>query len=1043
MYNYYNMYILNTKDSIVELLPGTTPFTFTKMEPVETPIANITTVEPIHVPTLNALVAGMAGDLSTDDIRSLMKLKSTVLSTMEDCFSHHEWNDALYETPSEYGCANIQHYKPNLFGRSFSQTGLLTLRKDLRHMLLNGTLVDVDMVNCAPAITLHMCRQANLKCDHLDLLVNDREAVLQEHMDYCNISRGEAKQLFLSGMFGAKWSHKGKKPTPFFNMFSKEMRGASDQLSIYNPLVTKAIMDQYEKGEVKNLPGKVLAAMTQEFEHRILNEVFMYCVDLGHIQGNVCSLQADGIMLEYGLFNDTLPSCLSAHVQERLGIEMMFEVKPPPEAKYHIDWESKPASSKSPAPMRLLDSKTENNMVLAAETGSDRYLSNLFTYEDFLEQPTIVLKSCCGTGKTYAVAKYLGILQETKDIKVLSIVNRRSLLSAQMKEFERHGVKISSYLDKREFSLEKSGIICINSLMKYAHFPGSFFKTFVLYIDEVCSFLETLSHSNLLTKDIAVINRTLMKMVQNCAKLIVSDHAINSNVFDFLEARQSPDKGEVAPFYVVNKFQLFAGVKATQHKDEQSFLNVMKSMAAVDQPFLAGFDSATKAALYYHEVSACTNLPCILVTDETRYPIPENPSDAWRGTVVFYSPKIETGVDFSVETKQPSFFHITGNSNNPSSMFQQIARTRNMDQLHYFGLPRDKDPEFEYETKECVKETLEDSKKFLNFYACSSYLNDMDELTFSDNTFSKIFCYNEFAFDTVNKDKVEHFKMLLEDNGFDLQENLSEVPLSLPKEKKRDMQEQADSFNDELFESWVAGNKEVEVLAERAEVLNLSDDSVKVSAKEVLQDKYKMEEHMNTVRLLKGKSYIDRKAKDALKHSFVDVGLSNTYCKIKMIHELEAHFGMSHLNVDKLKAQDLHKQTTIVKGFYQAVGKAFHKKVTEPTTGHEVLKLHAGLVNHLVPKLMLSQRGYKDGMNGKMVYTLNEEKVLASLELDKHNNAYMINFDEEVASSVGVSITKVRMELNAKAAEAEEEEVGFHFLMDEEVEEENPLDFGL
>ena len=50
----------------------------------------------------------------------------------------------------------------------------------------------------------------------------------------------------------------------------------------------------------------------------------------------------------------------------------------------------------------------------------------------------------------------------------------------------------------------------------------------------------------------------------------------------------------------------------------------------------------------------------------------------------FYSPKLETGVDSNIDTKQSVFFHMKGESILPASSFQMIARTRNMKDLTYF-----------------------------------------------------------------------------------------------------------------------------------------------------------------------------------------------------------------------------------------------------------------------------------------------------------------------------------------------------------------------
>jgi Rad3-related DNA helicase len=40
------------------------------------------------------------------------------------------------------------------------------------------------------------------------------------------------------------------------------------------------------------------------------------------------------------------------------------------------------------------------------DVGNNKYLSNIFTEEMYKKNNTIILESCCGTGKTYSVVKY-------------------------------------------------------------------------------------------------------------------------------------------------------------------------------------------------------------------------------------------------------------------------------------------------------------------------------------------------------------------------------------------------------------------------------------------------------------------------------------------------------------------------------------------------------------------------------------------------------------------------------------------------------------
>ena len=277
--------------------------------------------------------------------------------------------------------------------------------------------------------------------------------------------------------------------------------------------------------------------------------------------------------------------------------------------------------------------------------GNSKYLSDIFTYDMHLNNKIIVLQSCCGTGKTYSVSKYIA---QSKD-KVISIINRKSLLIAQMNEFNDKGLELNNYENKETYDLNENGIICINSIMKYSRQSDDHFKDFVVYIDEINSFLETLTHSTILTKDIKLVYQTLLRIVKNCKKLIVSDHTITDAVFSLFKCINTP------PLYIKNNFLKFKGVQSKQIDNEALFKHKIEEALKSNVGFFAGFDSAQTATLYYNSLKKLTQKDCILVTDETRVKIPSDMNE-WEGKCIFYSPKIMTGCDFSIDTKQQVFF---------------------------------------------------------------------------------------------------------------------------------------------------------------------------------------------------------------------------------------------------------------------------------------------------------------------------------------------------------------------------------------------------
>jgi len=471
--------------------------------------------------------------------------------------------------------------------------------------------------------------------------------------------------------------------------------------------------------------------------------------------------------------------------------------------------------------------------------GNNKYLSNIFTEEMYKKNNTIILESCCGTEKTYSVVKYISNVANKNEV-VLSIINRKSLLTAQLKEFENKNVMLNNYIDKDTYNLKENYIICVNSIMKYSRVPAEDFKNFIVYIDEIDSLIETLTHYQILTKDIKLVYSTLAKIVKKCKKIIVSDHTITKNVFNFIQNRL---KGKY--FHVKNKFQKFEGVEAFQIKDEMRFKNAIETKMKNDESFFAGFDSARNASCYFYKMKDNTKLECM---------------SEWEGKCIFYSPKIETGVDFNIDTKQRVFFHMKGESILPTSSFQMIARTRNMKDLTYFCVDK-KSKEYKYKDLDDVKKVMKDEQNVTNMYMTCSYLDVMDTLKFSENSFFNPYCFNEYVKDIYEQNKTEHLKNILYKNGFKCSEMVDEIPSQLSKELKSDMKDVVGECTEEIFNNWIEGEIMHENFDIRKNILKLSEKEDIIKYKEYVYDRATFEHHGKTVLLMKDKEFIKENLK--------------------------------------------------------------------------------------------------------------------------------------------------------------------------------------
>jgi hypothetical protein len=70
-------------------------------------------------------------------------------------------------------------------------------------------------------------------------------------------------------------------------------------------------------------------------------------------------------------------------------------------------------------------------------------------------------------------------------------------------------------------------------------------------------------------------------------------------------------------------------------------------------------------------------------------------SEQFANKFVFYSPSIIFGVDFSIDEFQDVFVYNKGRTLDPSAIFQQTTRTRNIRNLYYYSELKNTDPQYE------------------------------------------------------------------------------------------------------------------------------------------------------------------------------------------------------------------------------------------------------------------------------------------------------------------------------------------------------------
>jgi hypothetical protein len=562
---------------------------------------------------------------------------------------------------------------------------------------------------------------------------------------------------------------------------------------------------------------------------------------------------------------------------------------------------------KTPDSVKILNM---NNKFLFDET----HTGEQFNEETFLNYETIIIKSTTGTGKTTATARHVeNYLKNNNEYKFLSIVNLKTLATQHLKSFS--GLNVVSYEDDKKNKEDDNIIICINSLMMFSRYDGAFFKNYIIYIDEINSLINSITHNDQI-KNIKGVYITLMKIIKNAHKIIVSDATINENTFNLLNVRQNK-------IYINNAFNKYENTKLYTMNDENEFLNKLKQNIKKNSFFLFACDSLDIVNKYYFELMTTPELlnNSLLITSENRLKIINGCiNETFKNKFVFYSPSIITGIDYNINISQDSFIYIKGRSLSPLDSFQQLTRNRNIKTAYLYISPT--------ESKPATFNTLEDTKEHLkniSRYEKETILNKMcltfddeNEFIFNENSFFNLYSYNEYIRDSFETNKKRHFYEILLNNGFKIEE-LGDIK-KLDVETRHSMKDKKKDINDEKFENALKETTpEDDQIKKTIKYLKIKDETTARAFKNIIEDKFKREGYFNLIKLLRPESFILKKLEQTRENTTAYKVIYTNFFKVSLLFELErvlnikCRFDFQKLEVDEpfKIPEELHKKINI------------------------------------------------------------------------------------------------------------------------------------
>ena len=597
-----------------------------------------------------------------------------------------------------------------------------------------------------------------------------------------------------------------------------------------------------------------------------------------------------------------------------------------------------------------------------------QFNGNQFNFNVFEQNETIIIKSTTGTGKTSNTAAHIKTYLEDKPhLKVLSLIDRISLSYQHKDSFNKAGLEMVSYQDEAKNIEDDNIIICLNSLVLYSKYDKEFFKNYVVYIDEITSFLYSLTHNDTLNNVLKMVYVVLMKIINNCHKLIVSDATINENTFIFLEKRI----GEKV--FINNSFKKYEGVKAFKINDENFFLNLLKKHVKEKKYFLFGCDSKTIVDNFYSELDTPDK---IKVTSDKRIEI-KDASTEFKNKFIVYSPSITTGVDFSINEPQDVFLYIKGSSITPEASFQQLSRTRNIKSVYFYINETPPNPA-KYNSLTDVKQ------HFINVCSTHSKLCDLcgvvtdDEngFKFNENAFFNIFSFNEYVIDIYNTNKKQHFLNILKDNKFIIKELGSTSKLNKKTEEK--MNKKVDKLVETKFMETLTGVQVDAVFKKRLEFLKIDDKASGIEYKEIITSQFYLNDYLNFVRLLKDRKYVNDKLRNENNNITDYKAVYTNYYKISLLAQLEEAMNIKRFQTDKIKGD---KPFKLPEELNIKINSSFRCK-DFPTTFNECIHYYVNKIKNLTGFINLIESTQKqENKKRERYYNINKDEFNKYLKL--------------------------------------------------------------
>ena len=226
------------------------------------------------------------------------------------------------------------------------------------------------------------------------------------------------------------------------------------------------------------------------------------------------------------------------------------------------------------------------------------------------------------------------------------------------------------------------------------------------------------------------------------------------------------------------------------------------------------------------------------------------------------------------------------------------------------------------EVENLYSELIETSDKLNE--VCKTLNEDYQEVM-TKNDFFKLYCYNEYVNDIFKTNKTIHYQQILKNANFKLIDEYIK-PTKFNKDQLDELKDNREQVYADLFDEYIDKPKDrtkikFEIINNNIKVLNLpTTNEILIKYKEYITNTFKLNDHMNIIRILKSNDYIKTKLNKITANNQKVKVLDNIYNKINILRKLEQSLFLKPLQVNYSLIDNIDiidKEWTLIKNYLE------------------------------------------------------------------------------------------------------------------------------